>query len=375
MTGHNPFAVNRSSIALIISVALLISLGLLMVFNTTAAEIIDRSLDTDIHASLFKQMAHGVVGIALGLVTYHFGYMRLLRWSPWLLGAITVLLASLFVPGVAQTINGARRWLSLFGFSFQPSECAKICIPAVFIHWYLHRAKEVSFKSFAKILACLTVPMALILLEPDNGTVAILILTMAVLFYLAKIRWIYWALPGLLLVLISAPIIMRMPHVPDRIRIYLHPELDLRGKGHQPHQAKIAAGAGGFWGRGLGESLQKLNYLPEARSDYIAAIFAEEMGFFGMLILVGLYSVFAYAGFSIAWHAVNREAFLLAATLTFLISIQAFLNLGIVSGLLPSKGTTLPFFSQGGTSLMVNLCIIFILLDVSRKSIRSPLHD
>ncbi|HEV7736051.1 MAG TPA: FtsW/RodA/SpoVE family cell cycle protein, partial [Chlamydiales bacterium] len=120
--------------------------------------------------------------------------------------------------------------------------------------------------------------------------------------------------------------------------------------------------------RGFGESIQKLNYLPEARSDYIAAIYAEETGFVGMVVLVGLYSMFAYAGFSIALSASQREAFLLAATLTFLISMQAFLNLGIVSGLLPSKGMTLPFFSQGGTSLIVNLGIIFLLLDISRKN-------
>jgi cell division protein FtsW len=365
---HNHLAVNRSSIALIISVALLLSLGLLMVFNTTAAEIIDRSLDTNIHASLLKQMAHGLFGITLGFIAYWLGYERILRWSPIILASITILLAGLFIPGVAQTINGARRWLNVFGFSFQPSECTKIFIPAVFIQWHLSYEQTLSFKPFLKILSWLTVPLALILLEPDNGTVAILVCTMTVLFYLSKVRWSYWALPGLLLILLSAPIILRMPHVPDRIRIYLHPELDLRGKGHQPHQAKVAAGAGGLLGRGFGESLQKLNYLPEARSDYIAAIYAEETGFVGMLVLVGLYSIFAYAGFSIALGAPNRESFLLAATLTFLISIQAFLNLGIVSGLLPSKGMTLPFFSQGGTSLIVNLGIIFLLLDISRKS-------
>jgi len=360
--------VNRLSIVLLATVSLLISLGLLMVFNTTAAEIIDRALDTSVYASLVKQVAHGLLGLVLGSLAYWLGYERILRWSPYLLAVIVILLASLFIPGVAQTIKGARRWLSIFGFSFQPSECAKILIPAVFIHWHASQEKEISFKSFLKILGWLTIPLALILMEPDNGTVAILVCTMAMLFYLSKVRWIYWALPGLVLALISAPIILRMPHVPDRIRIYLHPELDLRGKGHQPHQAKIAAGAGGFFGRGLGESLQKRNYLPEARSDYIAAIYAEETGFVGMLVLVGLYSVFAYAGFSIALSAPNAQAFLFAATLTFLISLQAFLNLGIVSGLLPSKGMTLPFFSQGGTSLIVNLSIIFLLLDISRKS-------
>jgi cell division protein FtsW len=208
----------------------------------------------------------------------------------------------------------------------------------------------------------------LILIEPDNGTVAILISLMVVLFLLTKIPWRYWALPLACLVAIGAIAALKMPHVRDRIQIYLHPELDLRGKGHQPHQAKIAAGSGGFLGRGLGESLQKLNYLPEARSDYIAAIYAEETGFLGMLALIGLYLMFAYAGFSIAFNANELGAFLSAAILSFLITIQAFLNLGIVSGLLPSKGMTLPFFSQGGSSLMINVAIVFLLLDISRKS-------
>jgi cell division protein FtsW len=116
----------------------------------------------------------------------------------------------------------------------------------------------------------------------------------------------------------------------------------------------------------LGESLQKLNYLPEARNDYIAAIFAEETGFLGMVVLVGLYGMFAFAGCAIALRAPTQNAFLLASILTFLISIQAFLNLAIVSGLLPSKGMTLPFFSQGGSSLIVNIGAFFVLLDIAR---------
>ena len=338
-----------------------------MVFNTSSAEIIDRSLGANVYTALFKQFGFGCVGLGLGFLAFRIGYAKILSWSFPLLGCVTLLLAALFIPGVAQTINGARRWLSIFGFSFQPSETTKILIPAAFIHWFLH-CENVDFKSFAKILALLAIPAGLILIEPDNGTVAILISLMVVLFGLTKIRWRYWALPLICLIGLGGVAAINMPHVPDRIRIYLHPELDLRGKGHQPHQAKIAAGSGGLLGRGLGESLQKLNYLPEARSDYIDAIYAEEMGFLGMLVLIGLYTSFAYAGFSIAFNTKEKGAFLLAAVLTFLISIQAFLNLGIVSGLLPSKGMTLPFFSQGGSSLMVNVTIVFLLLDISRKS-------
>ncbi|MDE3045551.1 MAG: putative lipid II flippase FtsW [Verrucomicrobiota bacterium] len=355
-------------VSLVLSVALLISIGLLMVFNTTAAEIIDRSLDINTHAAFYKQSLHGLAGLVLGLVAYRLGYERCLRWSIPILSGVTLLLVLVFLPGIGQKINGAHRWLNLMGFSFQPSECAKIAIPAVFIHWVLKQKEQLDIKAFLKVLACLAIPMGLILMEPDNGTTAILSATLVMLFWLARIPWRYWVLPLLLLVVIGSAAIYHMPHASRRIQVFLHPELDLRGKGHQPHQAKIAAGSGGLLGRGIGESLQKLNYLPEARSDYIAAIYAEETGFVGMLGLIGLYAMFTYAGCSIALQTKDRGAFLFAAILTFLVALQAFLNLGIVSGLLPSKGMNLPYFSHGGTSLMVNLIAFFLLIDISRKN-------
>jgi cell division protein FtsW len=365
----SPSVSSSASIWLIISVALLFSIGLLMVFNTTSAEIIDRSLDTNnTHVALLKQIVYGCVGIFSGWIAYRLGFEGLLRWSiPMLIGA-SILLALLFIPGIGTMINGARRWLIFYGYSFQPSECVKILIPAVYIRWYLKQEKPISLTSFLKILGYLFIPILLILLEPDNGTTGLIFLLLIVLFILTRIRLAFWALPLCCLVAIAALATSQMPHARSRIEVYLHPELDLRGKGHQPRQAKIAAGSGKLFGRGIGESLQKLNYLPEARSDYIAAIYAEETGFIGVLALIALYMTFSYAGFAIAFRARDTAAFLLAVILTFLISIQAFLNLGIVSGLLPSKGMTLPFFSQGGTSLMVNIAILFILLDISRKS-------
>ncbi len=357
---------SKSALFLIIPVAILFSFGLLMIFNTTAAQMIDRSIHADTHAILFKQSLYGIIGLLAGMAIYRCGYEALLRFSPYGLVLGTILLALLFVPGIGQAVNGARRWIGLWGFTFQPSECIKILLPAVYIHWAIKRT-EIPLVPFLKILAALSLPLALILLEPDNGTFAIILCLLPVLFWLTRVRWSYWALPLLLIAGCGAAAASQMPHVKDRIQIYLHPELDLKGKGHQPHQAKIAAGSGGLFGRGIGESLQKLNYLPEARNDYIAAIYAEETGFVGILGVIALYMTFTFAGFFVAIRARDPEGFLLASILTFLISIQAFLNLGVVSGLLPSKGMTLPFFSQGGTSLIVNLAALFILLDIARK--------
>ncbi len=369
MAGHGICGwlfMNRAALWLIISVSLLFSIGLLMVFNTTSAEIIDRSLDVNTHTALIKQITYGLVGLLVGLLVYSQGYQSFLRWStPFLIGT-TLLLILVFIPSIGQTLNGARRWIGVGGFSFQPSECAKMLIPICFIRWVLAQKEPIELKPFLRMLVLLSIPMGLILLEPDNGTTAIIFSCLIILFLLTRIRWVYWALPLMALMGIGAIMASRMPHVHDRIQIYMHPELDIQGKGHQPYQAKIAAGSGQFWGLGLGESLQKLNYLPEARSDYIAAIYAEERGFVGIVVLIALYLAFAYAGFVVAMKATDRGGFLLASILTFLIAIQAFLNLGIVSGLLPSKGMTLPFFSQGGSSLIMNLVALFLLLDIAR---------
>jgi cell division protein FtsW len=361
----------RAQIWLILSVAILFSFGLVMVFNTTSAEMLDRALDASYHTPLLKQLMYGIVGMGLGFAIYSIGYDTLVRGAPLIFGFVCLLLILCFVPKIGQMINGSRRWLHVLGFSYQPSELMKIAMPLMYIHWFLKRNDPVSLQSFLKVLALLTVPIVLIVLEPDHGTTAILLSLLVILFFLTRIRLIYWAMPLIFMLAIGVWGGSQIPYVKNRIQVYLHPEKDLLGKGHQPHQAKIAAGSGQLLGRGLGESLQKLNYLPEARSDYIAAIFAEEMGFVGVLGLIMLYLTFTFSGIGIAMRATDASGYYLATTLTFLVAIQAFLNLGIVSGLLPSKGTTLPFFSQGGSSLVVNLIVFFLLLSISRKSEKS----
>jgi cell division protein FtsW len=278
-----------------------------------------------------------------------------------------------FVPKIGHEINGAKRWIGFGRYSFQPSELTKYLIPIYFIYHFINEGKIEKFTSFLKFLSIFIIPIVLILLEPDNGTVAIILVSLIVLCFLCRIKVTYWVVPLALAVIAGGVVAYNMPHVPGRIKTYLHPELDIRGKGHQPYQAKIATGSGGLLGKGLGESMQKLNYLPEARSDYIAAIFAEEMGFMGMLVLIGLYLTVSFCGFYIAVNSLTKEGFYLATIMTFLISFQSFLNLGVVSGLLPSKGIALPFFSQGGTSLIVNLIAVFLILSVAAEVKVAPI--
>lgn len=337
-----------------------------MVFNTSAAEVIDRSLARSTHHALIKQALYAVLGFFSAGGVWFLGYDNIVRLSRPFLVFGTVLLILVLIPGVGQQLNGARRWIGIGGFSFQPSEFVKILIPIYYVHRFFQIEKPIVLKQLLRLIGEIAIPLGLILIEPDNGTAAIIIATLIVLLVLTRVRFVYWGAPLLALLLVGGAVSSQMSHVGDRIRIYLHPELDLKGKGHQPHQAKIAAGSGGLWGKGLAESMQKLDFLPEARSDYIAAIFAEEFGFVGMTTLIFLYMTIAFCGFAIALNVADPKASLLAAIMTFLIVIQAFLNLGVVSGLLPSKGTNLPFFSQGGSSLLANFIMVCIILSISR---------
>lgn len=355
----------KSRFFLLAFVTALFSIGLVMVFDTTSAEVIDRSLSVSTHHALYRQLAYGCLSIFLGLVVYFVGYQKFLAMAPPLFYILTACLVLVFIPGIGQQINGAYRWISLGPLSFQPSEFMKVVMPLYFIH-LLEKEEEMTWKRFYLIILRLSLPLFLILIEPDNGAVAIIMAVMMALFFVSRIKWVYWLLPVLFLLGLGAIAAMQMPHAQERIRVYLNPESDLLGKGHQPYQAKIAAGSGGLYGKGLGESLQKLNYLPEARSDYIAAIYAEELGFIGVLFLVLLYLSIAYSGFHIAFKTQHKAGFYLAATLTFLVSFQAFLNLGVVSGLLPSKGTNLPFFSQGGSSLLANAIAVTLIMSAHR---------
>ncbi len=356
-------------VLLLISTAMVFVIGLVMIFNTTSAEVLDMALNRSTHQALIKQILYAFLGGICALGLWYLGYDSLLRLSFPLLCLFSFFLLLAFVPGIGKSVNGSRRWIGFATYTFQPSEFVKYLIPLYYIHQYLNReGKEFTFRDFMDVLKVVAVPMVLILLEPNNGTVGVISVTLIVLFTLTGVRFKYWGLPMLILIALASITAYNMDYVSARLRVYLHPELDLKGKGHQPHQAKIAAGSGKIFGKGPGKSLQKLSYLPEAQNDYIAAIFAEEFGFIGLLFLIILYMIIASIGFHIAYYARDKGAFYLASVITFLISFQAFLNLGVVSGLLPSTGLNLPFFSQGGTSLMAHIMGIGVLLNISSVS-------
>jgi cell division protein FtsW len=271
-----------------------------------------------------------------------------------------------FVPGIGVRVNGARRWIVIGNFVGQPSEFVKIVMPLFYIQRVV--THQLGSVQLLKIFGVILIPIFLVLIEPSNGITMTLGASFIVLLFLSRVSYRWWLWPILVFSMMGTIAVIKVPYVRGRIQSYLHPEQDLLGKGHQPFQSKIAAGSGGLLGKGLGKSLQKHNYLPEAQNDYIAAIFAEEQGFLGMCLLIFLYMFIGFLGFSIALKTREPKGAILAASLTFSFCLQAFLNLAVVSGLLPSTGLNLPFFSQGGSSLLANMIAVTLLLNIIKNS-------
>lgn len=368
-----PRSLFRPLSALLCVVALILFLGLLTLFSATSGEALDHSGEGATYAPLLRQLLCLLIGALAGYLCFFLGARRVLAWSPLLLALTLVALALLFVPGLGREVNGSKRWLTLFAFSFQPSEVAQFFIPPYLIHLSFKRGGDrVSWSLLLKMAAPPLLALFLLLLEPNNGGAALLLVTLFVAAPLLPLPLRYWALPLFAASLVLLPLAWRHPYVQARLRVYLHPESDRLGRGHQPYQAKVAAGSGGLLGKGAGQSWQKLSYLPEAQNDYIAAIFAEEYGFIGISSLIALYALFTLFGIGCALTAEESEELALAGSYSLLIGLQAFINLAIVSGLLPTTGMNLPFFSQGGTSLVINLCAVGTICSTAKALQLAP---
>jgi Bacterial cell division membrane protein len=349
-----------NEILLLTSLFCIFLMGLVMIFDTSSAEVLDLHLQKHTYTALVKQIAYGCVGFLLGVFLYKKGPKKILDNSTTLIAIFTFLLILPFVPIIGKTVNGSHRWITIGVFSFQPSEFVKYISLAFLIQQMA--GIEPTFKKYLKCLGLLFIPLFLILIEPNNGTVFVIVITLVVASFLAKVPFKYWGIPLLIAVMIGAASVAALPYAQARVKNWLHPEMDLRGKGHQPYQAKIATGTGGLLGKGPGKSLQKLSYLPEAQNDFIAAIFAEEYGFLGVVTLILLYATFILTGYLIILTKKEEKVKMLSSGIVFLVGFQAFLNLSVVTGLLPSTGLNLPFFSQGGSSLIANAAFVGLLL-------------
>jgi len=346
----------------------LLSVGVVMVYSASAIVAADRFRDP--YFFLKKQLFWAVLGAAGLWLALRFDYRRLERWVLPLLIVAAALLVLVLIPPIGQAINGTRRWIRVGPVSFQPAELAKLAL-VVYLAAFLARRRAAPGGFREGLLPPLVVAgalAALVLAQPDLGTcVTLIALTFALLFlaggHVGHLGLITAsALPLIAVAVWAAPYRLR------RIAAFVDPWSDPRGSGFQIIQSWLALGNGGVLGQGIGASRQKLFYLPESHTDFIFAVIGEELGFVGAAVIVALFVILVWRGLRIGLRAPDPFGAYLALGITVLIATQTLVNLGVVTGLLPTKGLPLPFISFGGSALLVTMLSTGVLLNISQHA-------
>ena len=340
----------------------LVAFGLVMVYSASSARAL---LSSDAPSYYLKRQAiYALMGLVALVVLSRFDFHRLRHATDALLGITFILLVAVLVIGTA--VNGARRWIPIGFMNFQPSELAKLSLALWTAALLSRRPAPQTLGELAKPIGVVVgAACALILIEPDLGTaIAIAIMVSAILIVSGTRLRLLASAGGIGITLVLLAIWLE-PYRRERIFSFLDPWHDPQGAGFQAVQSMIALGSGGVFGVGLGESVQKIYYLPEASTDMIFAIVGEELGLIGAAAVIAAFAVFAYAGFNIALRCRDPYGKRLAAGITALICGQAAVNVSAVMGLAPLTGIPLPFVSYGGSSLVVGLAAVGILLNIA----------
>jgi cell division protein FtsW len=340
----------------------LVAFGLVMVYSASSAR---ATLAADDPAYYLKrQAAYALLGVVALVLLSRTDYRRLRYLVPPLLLASFVLLVAVLVVGTP--VNGAKRWLTFGPATLQPSELAKLSL-ALWVAAYLSRSPAP--RSLGELIRPIGIvfgaALGLVLIEPDLGTAIAVAIMLAATLVVAGTRFSTLAGAGAIAVSLVLAAIWLEPYRRERILSFLDPWQDPQGAGFQSVQAMLALGSGGFFGVGLGESVQKVYYLPEASTDMIFAIIGEELGLFGAFALLAAFVAFGYAGFNVALSCRDPFGKLLATGITALVCGQAAVNVSAVMGLAPLTGIPLPFVSYGGSSLVVMLASVGILLNIA----------
>jgi cell division protein FtsW len=346
----------------------LVSFGIVMVFS--ASLWIAEAGRGDSFFHLRRQAMWALLGLAGMFFFSNYDYRKLKRWVNLALLASLFLLLAVFIPGVGLEISGARRWIDLGGFTGQPSDFARVAL-LVFAAAYLSR-KDIRMNKFLEgpfpVLAVLGLFFLLILLQPDLGTALAMAATIMIIIFAAGIPLYQLGLIAVLSLPASLYLMVSEPYRLRRMTSFLDPWADPLHTGYQIIQSLYALGPGGLFGVGLGRGRQKLFFLPEPHSDFIFAVIGEELGFIGTSSVLLLYLLLLWRGFKVALMAPDSFGSLLATGITAMIGVQALINIGVVTGSLPVTGINLPLISAGGSSLLVILSSIGILLNISKHS-------
>lgn len=351
---------------LLLAVVLVLSgIGAVMVYSASAVTAAARYKD-GFHFLSRQLLAMGV-GLGLLVTALRLGYRRVESLAYPFLAASFVSMVLVLLPFVGHMAGGARRWINLGPVSLQPAEAAKLALVLYVAHSLAKKREKVRMFSigFLPHLVVAGALMALCLLQKDLGTCVVMGLVLFVMLFAAGAKVSYLLGAFFLSLPLAWNAIAGTPYRLERILAWLDPFAHRRGAGYQMWESMVGIGNGGWLGQGLGEGRSKLFYLPEAHTDFIAAVIAEEMGLLGLGLLILLYAVFVWRGLRTAYTAADAFGCYLALGLTTLVGVQALVNLGVVTVLLPTKGLTLPFVSYGGSSLMTLLAGSGLLLSVS----------
>jgi len=358
----------RVDLLLLWSVLGLSGLGLVMVYSASAV-FSDQRYGDPTHFLFAQGVALGV-GLCAMLITSSIDADKLRVVAPLALLTAITLLALIFAPGLGHTAGGATRWVKIGPLTFQPSEIAK---PAVILYlaWSLSRKTD-RIQAFGPgfvgpgILA--GIPIVMILLQPDFGTAVTLTMVVCALLFLAGTKLRYLLFSAALGIPFAVYLVVATPYRLRRVLAFLDPWAMRHDAGYQIAESLISIGSGGLTGLGLGDGRQKLFFLPEAHTDFIFSIIAEELGLIGAIVVIFLFALLIWRGMRAAYCASSRFTAYLAIGLTSMLGLQAVLNLAVAMGLLPTKGLTLPFISYGGTSLVLSLAAAGMLLSISSES-------
>ncbi len=352
----------------LILVLSLLAFGLVMVASASYVSALHKTGDS--YTYIKRQLLFAVIGVALMLTVPHFNYQRLRKFSIFLLIAAVIMLVMVLIPGIGIVANGARRWLGFGSFTFQPSEIGKLAIIVVFASYMsanYRRMKE--FKVGILIPAAVLATVCFLVAIETHVSGAILIFLVGVVLMFvggANLKW-FFTIGGVGAAALAGFAILT-PYAKTRIDTWLNPFENVLGSGYQTVQSLYAIGSGGLLGLGLGQSRQKYLYIPEPQNDYIFSIICEELGFIGAMMVIVLFVLLIWRGFVIAYHAKDKFGSLLVVGIVSRVAIQAILNIAVVTNSVPPTGISLPFFSYGGTALVLLLFEMGIVLAVSRHS-------
>ena len=360
---------------LYLPVIVLTGIGVVMIYSASSIVAADRYGDAAYF--LKRQLIWVGLGASAMLLTQRIHYAAFRRVTPLLLLLAVLALALVLTPGVGRVAGGARRWISLGGpFSFQPAEAAKLAMALYLANFLANRGARLrEFRRGVVPPVLVTgVMFGLILAQPDLGSAMLMGLLTGVMLFVAGARFVHLAglaafgIPGLLVAILGEG------YRRQRLLAFLDPWADPQGAGFHIIQSLLALGSGGLLGVGLGNSRQKFFYLPERHTDFIFSILGEELGLIGTGAVVALFAVFAYRGFRVARRAPDQFGSLLAAGITTMVVLQAVLNIGVTTGVLPITGVPLPFLSFGGSSLLFTMIASGMLLNISQYA-RVPAED